>query len=214
MGAQNRTRRSRGDIVLLASVVLAVMAVTLFPPAARAQSSLELEPSCTDATGQPFLPWLDPARYALVPDGSLERGGRQWTVANGAAIVAGNEPFHVNSAADRHSLSLPDGASATTGRICLAVDRPTLRFFAVNSGSPLSALSVEAIFVGPLGELATVDVGLLFASEAWAPTPHIAIPASAAAPAGADAVRFRFTPVGGGGQWRIDDVYVDPFVSR
>lgn len=65
---------------------------------------------------RPFKRFGDPARYVLVPDGGFERRARGWSLAGGARVVAGNEPYHVGSRRDRRSLRLPAGASATSPR--------------------------------------------------------------------------------------------------
>lgn len=54
---------------------------------------------------QPFAQWTDTADYVLVPDGGLEAGGAEWTLARGAAVVEGNEPFQVGGASDHLALA-------------------------------------------------------------------------------------------------------------
>jgi hypothetical protein len=168
--------------------------------------------SCPDqATVRPFLPWLDPGNYVPLGNGSLESTSG-WTLTGGATLVSGNEPWKVNRATDTRSLSLPSGSSATSPPLCVTLLYPTLRFFASNSGSPLSTLKVEAIT--DLGGLKlTLPVGLLVAGS-WQPTLPLLFLANVTSPV-AGTVQFRFTPVGlGTSGWRIDDVYVDPFKGR
>jgi hypothetical protein len=38
--------------------------------------------------------------------------------------------------------------------------------------------------------------------------------ATLSAPLGSNSVQFTFSPTDGTGAWRIDDVYVDPWVDR
>src|SRR4051812_43131014 len=68
---------------------------------------------------QPFLRWGDPAYYVLAPGGAMEPGSNSWLLAGGAAIVPGNEPYHVHSKTDSHSLSLPSGSSVGTKMVCI-----------------------------------------------------------------------------------------------
>lgn len=68
----------------------------------------------TYSTVQPFLPWTDSGYYFLAPGGSFENSLTGWTAKSGAKIVSGNESYYVNSHADSHSLSLPNGSSATS----------------------------------------------------------------------------------------------------
>jgi hypothetical protein len=120
-----------------------------------------------------------------------------WTLAGGAAVVEGNQPFLPGDS----SLSLPAGASATTAPICIGLEHPTVRFFARNTGSALSLLRVSAV----VGE-SEVPLGLVPAGREWAPSPALLLGVNLL---GADSVAFRFAA--DGGQWSVDDVYVDPY---
>jgi hypothetical protein len=168
------------------------------------------------AFSQPFLPWLDPASYTLAPSGALESTSG-WTLSGGAKLVSGNESFRVHSSTDSHSLSLPSGSSATTKAMCVGTLYPTLRLFTVNSGSLLSTLKVEAIFPTALGKV-TVPLGVLPGLSKWQPTLPLAYLANfTTLPVmtnGTTTVQFRFTPLGSGSGFRIDDVYVDPYKGR
>ena len=161
---------------------------------------------------RPFLPWLDPARYVLVPDGGVERGAEGWTLSGGAAVQDGNERYRVGGADDARSLALPPGAVATTPPLCIGVAHPTVRFFARNTGSLLSTLAVAVVFEGLDGRPQSLPLGLVAAGPGWQPTLPLLLLTNllAVLPAGQRAA-FRFTPVGGAGSWSIDDVYVDPY---
>jgi hypothetical protein len=153
-----------------------------------------------DCPAQPldrtFLPWLDAAFYEAAPDGGVEAGGQGWTLAGGAAVVDGNEPYLDGARA----LSLPSGASATTAPMCVDLAHPTVRFFA--RGGTL--LTVTALFTDALGGSHELPVGAVAASPAWAPS----LPMPVVANVLAREVRFRFTALGG---WLVDDVFVDPY---
>jgi hypothetical protein len=178
--------------------------------------------SATPCTGQtltrPFLPWLDLAKYMYAPNGGFEQSASTWKLAGGARVVKGNETFAVHAKTDAFSLSLPAGSSAVTQPICVGLGDPTLRFFARNSGSLLSVLRVDVLFESPLGGVASLPVGLVVGGSRWQPTLPIAflanITGSVLSRDGTTAVAFRFTPMGIGGSWQIDDVYVDPFKAR
>jgi hypothetical protein len=164
---------------------------------------------------QPFLPWLDPANYVIAPDGAVEGVASGWKLAGGAKAAHGNESFYVRSAKDARSLSLPPGSSATTPAICVGVDSPTIRFFALNSGSLLSTLNVEVIYRNVLGLTVTAPVATLTGTSAWQPTLPLLFLANVTslnvALNNTTTVWFRFTPQGSSSGWRIDDLYVDPF---
>ena len=157
---------------------------------------------------QPFLPWLDPANYVQLSGGALETADG-WSLSGGSQLVSGNESFHVNGAGDGNSLLLPSGSSATSPALCITLLHPTLRFFALNSGSPTSTLEVEAL-TDVLGTTVSTPIGRLLADGSWRPTVPLAFFDNLISPL-TGSVAFRFTPVGPGSGWQIDDIYVDPY---
>jgi hypothetical protein len=128
-----------------------------------------------------------------------------------AAVRSGNESFHVAGADDANALRLPDGSSATTPPLCVGVEHPTVRFFARNTGSPLSLLAVSVRFRGIDGLLDSLPIGTVVAGRDWQPTLPMPVVANLLALTSGQEVSFRFTPVGLFGGWSIDDVYVDPY---
>jgi hypothetical protein len=147
-----------------------------------------------------FQPWLDLAWYQAAPDGGFESGG-SWALSGGAAVVDGNQPF----LAGERSLDLPAGADALTAPICVTVAHPTLRFFARNTGASLSTLNVSVVFRTLLGLQVELPVGVVLAGQQWAPSPILPVLANLLS----SEVRFRFRAAGG--EWQIDDLYVDPY---
>lgn len=205
--------RLRTGLALVASTIgLSALAA----PVAEA-SLLNLDPaSCgTQATSHPFARWLDTASYTLVPGGNFEAGATPWTLSGAAAVKAGNESFNVGGAGDARSLALPAGSSATSPALCTSIYHPTLRFFARNTGSPLSSLKVEVLYPGLLGNIGVLQLGVLSGSS-WSPSLPMPILASLVStlPGSSTSLAFRFSPVGSGGNWSIDDVYVDPYARR
>jgi hypothetical protein len=168
--------------------------------------------------GRPFLPWLDPMYYALAPNGGLESGTDEWTLSGGAAVVSGNETYQVGGPSDGHSLLLPASSSATTTPMCVTMLDPTLRLFVVNTGSQRSNLKVEVLYVDAFGKARSDTVALLNGSRAWRATAPLPFRAQLTHPPlltdGTTSVAFRFTPLGTNGDWKIDDVFVDPFKGR
>jgi hypothetical protein len=165
---------------------------------------------------RPFLPWLDVAYYTLAPNGGLEAGSTAWSLRGGATVVRGNETFSVRAPGDEFSLFLPSGSSATTGTTCVQLLDPTLRLFAMNSGSLLSLLQVEVLYADASGAPRALPIALLSGGARWRPTLPMPFLANLLHPPlvtdGNVDVAFRFTPVGlGKSGWKIDDVYVDPF---
>ncbi len=199
--------RSVGRAVLVA----AVAALFVAPPA-QAGPLVAAAPDCDSRILEtPFVPWADVANYVLVPNGILE-SGRNWTLTGGAAIVRGNETYYVHGLDETRSLALPRGSSATTAPVCVGLEYPTLRFFARNDGSALSTLDVEVRFEDAAGKVRSLLIATLLGRPGWQPTPPLPVVANLLPllPGERTAVEFRFRP-SGQGDWRIDDVYVDPW---
>jgi hypothetical protein len=198
----------------LVTALVAISVLAAGDAAAAAPLDRGLAPCAQDLT-QPFLPWLDPLSYAFAPNGGLENGLAGWSSSGGARVVSDNESYAVHGAGDAYSLSLPSGASATTPPICIGTLTPTTRFFVRNTGAPLSTLRVDVLFTTVLGIRTSVLVGLLVGSPSWQPTLPLPLFANVIGlpllTGGSTQVALRFTPLGSGGSWQLDDVYVDPY---
>ena len=121
------------------------------------------------------MPWLDPANYVPAPGGDSETAGA-WDLRDGAAVVAGNEPFQVGASDDRASLRLPSGSSAATAPMCIGVEHPTVRFFAKReTGSLLDTLRVDALFTDAAGHDHVLPLGVVLGFGNWAPTTPLVI---------------------------------------
>jgi hypothetical protein len=168
------------------------------------------------ATSRVFLPWLDPLNYTLVSGGTFEGATAGWTGTGAAQVVAGSETYYVAGANHVRSLSLPPGSSATTPSTCVGLDRPVLRLFARNTGSALSTLRVDVLFEDASGTVRSLPAGVLVAGRNWNATLPVPVVVNLLPllPGQGTPVAFRFTPLGVGGGWAIDDVYVDPRRSR
>jgi hypothetical protein len=205
----------RPFLARLSVTVTAVIAALAFGAPAASASVLD---GCPDAdASQPFLPWGDQSMYVLAPDGGFEHGGGAWDLQDGATVVSGNESFQVGGAGDSHALALPDGSEATTASTCIGLDSPTLRFFIRNDGDPDAGLRVSVIIHTLLGPL-SVPIGTVDGTDSWHPTAPLLLLANLTALPivndGTAQVELRFRAVGSGGDWRIDDVYVDPWKGR
>ena len=156
--------------VLATSVAAAVLA-----PTASAGILTASATGCRDyPLSQPFERWNDLANYRHVPGGAFEQGAAGWQLSGGARVVAGNESFKVRSAADKMSLLLPAGSTATTPTVCVGLAEPTMRFFARRASGLLTTLSVEVQVETSLGVVLTLPVlpGDL-GGGSWHPTlPH------------------------------------------
>jgi hypothetical protein len=165
---------------------------------------------------QVFKPWGDSNSYVLAPNGGFEAGGTGWTLSGGAKTVEGNESFYLNDASDSHSLTLPAGSSAVSSPICMALDTPIFRLLARNTGSTSSGLRVEAIYP-LLGLIRTKTISTVYAGPNWAPSQQMSTVLTLSTIVGTlipSAVQIRIAPVGSGGNWQVDDLYVDPFARH
>ena len=201
--------RTRG--LLTAALALTCLAL----PAAPAGADLIETGACDDAAlSQPFAPWNDDRHYKLAPGGDIEGSLDGWTLAKGAKVVAGSEPFAATGRQGSRSLSIPAGGSVTTDATCVNFDYPSFRFFAKSSGGLLGllpALKVDLVYRdGALG-LVAVPIGTVLPSSGWKPSASMySLAAVGALAAGGEAqMAIRFTSVAG--TWNVDDVFVDPF---
>jgi hypothetical protein len=165
---------------------------------------------------QVFAPWGDQHSYVLAPDGGFEAGSQGWLLGGGAKTVAGNEAFYLNDASDSRSLSLPAGSATVSPPICMSIDTPIIRLFARNTGDPSSGLRVEASYT-LLGLLHTKAISTVYTGSAWAPSQQLSTVLSLSTVVGTlipSSIQIHITPVGSGGQWQVDDLYVDPFARH
>jgi hypothetical protein len=195
---------------LLTAMVVALVAMAFSAAAAQAVTCPYY------GAEQVFQPWGDARNYVLAPDGGFEAGGAGWSLSGGATVVAGNESFYLNDAADRRSLSLPNGSSAVSPPICMSIDTPIFRLLARNTGDQTAGLRVEATYP-LLGLIRTKTVSTVKAGTSWAPSQQMSTVLSLSTVVGTvipSAIQIRVTPVGSGGAWQIDDLYIDPFARR
>jgi hypothetical protein len=162
---------------------------------------------CDPSASQPFARWGDYNSYVLVPGGSFESGTAGWKLNGGAKVVRGNEPFYVNSGADRYSLYLPAGSTVTTPPMCFAPGDWHVRFFSAGSGSVRVKIVVKSL----LGVLSVLDGGSVSSGSTWKPSSEVRLLlTNVCGILATDSISLRITPANTTGL-RIDDVYLDPW---
>jgi hypothetical protein len=167
---------------------------------------------CETEASQPFRPWSDRANYVLLPGGSFEDGAPGWSLKGGAGIGPGNESFYVRAATDRRSLYLPEGAVVTTPTMCFDLGDWHLRFFVRKAEAGSGSVRVTVVVKTLLGVLTILDGGSVGANGYWSPSPRVGLLLSnVTSLVGTRAVAFRFRATGT--DFRIDDVYLDPWKS-
>jgi len=165
-------------------------------------------------TGLPvFSPWGDLHPYYAVPNGGLESGSTGWSL-HGASVVYGNEPFYPSGS---HSLALPSGSTATSPVVCIGPDDLAIRMFVSDAGGSDSGLHVRVLWYGLLNTLlGSSDYGTFEPGSGWAPSSpvdsrggfNLLLPL-----VGSTSARIQLTPIGSGSNWRVDDLYVDPWIN-
>lgn len=210
----HRLCRRAGATLLAAVAVFAVGAST-----ASAGVLVASAPSCDDQPlSKPFTPWLDYADYTPLPGGSFEGDMSGWSFSGGAGVAGGNAAQHVGGAGDASSLAIPSGGSATSATICVGLTHPTVRFFAKRRSTgllaSLSTLRVEVLFELSDGTVATVPIGTVANGASWQPTQPMLAVANLLPllPGEHTPIALRFTAWGG--NWSVDDVYVDPYYRK
>ena len=210
------SRRLKLRIGSTAAIALAALSASAV--SANAGVLVSSAPSCADQKlSKPFTPWLDFANYTPLLGGSFEGLTRGWSLG-GARVVAGNETFKVGGPRHAKSLRIPAGKAVTSPAICVGLAHPTIRFFAkrhTGGSANLSTMRVDVLFENNLGILNTLPIGDVTASANWQPTLPMTVVANLLAllPGERTPIAFRFTPMLGG-EWSIDDVYVDPYARR
>jgi len=218
-----RSRRvTRTVAVALCASALGAGSVGLIasPASAGVLSTVTgLLPSCAARpTSTPFASWGDKRAYFAMPGGGFETAAAGWTLAGGAKVGGGNEPWFANgSTSDTHSLVIPSYAQATSPTVCVSMGDNTIRFFVKNPGVASSVLHVAAYVQNPLTGLVLstgFDVKGNAAAAGWSPSPAMLIPNLLGGVLGTQNLRLVFTTSGAPATWNIDDVFVDPFKSR
>jgi hypothetical protein len=158
-----------------------------------------------------FLPWGDFSTYYYASNGGFESGAAGWSLSGGASVeTQANEPWYL-AGFGSHALSIPAGGSASIST-CYGLTYPAVRFFASGQGGP-ATIHVRVVSRSLLGVLSILDGGTFPAGDTWAPSPKTSTLFSAlAAPLGAKSMTLQFTVEKGTAQ--IDDLFVDPFLSR
>jgi hypothetical protein len=163
-----------------------------------------------------FSQWGDHRSYVLAPDGGLEAGGDGWSLAGGAAVTDENESFFLGGPADGHSLAVPSGGVAVTPPICMNLSTPVFRLMARNTGDPEARLRVESTYL-LLGLVRTKVVSSFTAGDEWAPSPAMSPVLGLSTIFGTlipSSIDIRITSPDQGGEWQVDDLYVDPFARH
>jgi hypothetical protein len=168
----------------------------------------------------PFAPWGDDGQYFLMSGGDFEGDMSDWTLENGAGLVAGNESYQIGSPSDSQSLLLPSGSSVTTPTVCVTAQSPDLRLAVLKSGVRDAKLRVYLNFTDDKGNPRTQKLKDLAGSDSWTltdPLKFLGPVNNILKRNGQTTVSFTFAVEAKNDSqdaaWQIDDLYVDPYKS-
>ena len=161
-----------------------------------------------------FAGFGDMRDYVLAPGGSFESKDLDGWQVSKAKTAGGGSPLVVQEADDnKRSLRIPAGGSATSPAMCVDLHYPTFRLMTKAHRSK-GQLRVELVYPDsdnpvfqPVGSLAADG-------KEWRASADMPVfPERGGAAPGMRRVALRFTSVAGdgdAGEWRLDDLYVDP----
>jgi hypothetical protein len=190
------------------AAIFAGVALLLFGIPAAAHAS-----SCTAApTTKAFAAFGDNADYSLAPNGSFEAGSGGWSLT-GSWLQSGNESFKVGGSAHSKSLAVNATGKAVSPAFCVGMEHPTFRFFARRTSGSWGVLNVKVRWKQD-GVTNETVVGSVSGNDmSWHPTQAFSL-AQVLGIWNVDQsyqVQLVFDPEDYGGNWAIDDVYVDPY---
>jgi len=185
-------------VVLVAAVAAAIVAAPAGHAALACNGSL-----------QPFAQFGDDNHYFAFANNGFENGASGWKLAN-AMVDSGNEPWFVNGAGSS-SLSVGAGGSASSPKVCTALNAPGWRMFAHSDGAN-GPLTAQIVFYGLLGNITGIlNVATFQPSDYGSWQPSVDVPSILSLPLLTYAAQLRLTSTATSGAWQVDDVFVDPF---
>lgn len=194
---------------------LAVLLCTLTPLAVAGPASAATSTTgcASTATKQAFAKFGDTAAYSLLPGGSFEAGTSGWALG-GASVVAGNETAFIGAAKDAKSLAVPAKARVVSPVFCVGVEHPTFRLFAKKRSGTWQQLLIKLRWSEKNGAINETTVGSLSGGDyaTWKPTPTFKLAQTLPLWASGQSLKVQIVldPEDAGGDWQVDDLYIDP----
>jgi hypothetical protein len=199
-------RLGRSTLLSLAAL-FAILAGGVLPAVAAADCA-------STSVSKPFSRFGDYADYSLVDSGAFESGTTGWSLSN-SWVVSGNESYKVHGSYDSHSLFLKAGTGvATTPWFCASEAHPTFRFFGRRTNNSWGVLYADVRWKDAAGNIETLNAGALYGDTytSWQPSRAMALAIMLPlGPSETVPVQLVFRTEPEGGDWTIDDVYIDPY---
>jgi hypothetical protein len=203
------------------SLVTSLVALAAFASTSPAMADEEIVASTTAASqlecqdpvfSQPFSDLKDDRDYVLAPGGDFsDPSGGGWQFSGGARIADDTRPDGTTGG----SLYMRSGSTAVSPVMCVDITYPTARLWAQKLGGD-GDVRVSVSYAGTATEHKPKEVGHVHGDDRrWKLSGDIHIkPELAGNEHGWRRVAFVFVAGGNNGQFEIDDLYVDPRMSR
>lgn len=195
---------------LLAGAVIAGTSVAAVAVADGVASAAPLPCSVRSVT-KAFAAWGDTSDYFLLSGGTFEEATSTWKFGRAAATVADQEPWNVAGTGHSRALKIKAGSTAAGPASCVGLGEDAVRFFYRSPGDVTSSLYVKITISSALGGYQTTR-WINGGATGWQVSPKIDLPLLTSLGVH-QWITVEFTPVGFA-DWVVDDVMVDPFVSR
>jgi hypothetical protein len=194
--------------VVGAIAVAASAAVAAITPVSSVGAS---NPCALRTMSRAFAAWGDNNAYFVAPGGTFESANHGWT-GRSTLRTPGNETWRVNGAGHSWSMQIGLGGQIVSPQFCVASAEDSIRFF-VRRPFVLGARLKVHIDVRSGVNVATNDYEVDGFGLGWTVSNRIMLPDIRDA-SGRQDVTLSFTPIGLPAIWAVDDVMVDPWVSR
>jgi hypothetical protein len=205
----------RGGLVtsLALGAALASTTPAMADEGLAANTTAQTQQECqAPALSQPFSDLKDNRDYVLAPGGDFsDPSGAGWQFFGGARIDDVAKPDGSTGGA----LYMPSGSMAVSPVMCVDMTYPTARLWAQTLGGD-GNVSFSVSYAGTKSELKPQDVGHVQGGRGrWSLSGDVHIKPELAGKAfGWRRVAFVLTAGGKSGEFEIDDIYVDPRMSR
>jgi hypothetical protein len=188
----------------LATLVLAAPAAAADEDEVVVEQTAATTATCQDPVlVNPFADLGDYRDYVLAPSGDFENAALEGWQLEGGAVTTIDEDGD-------GALSLPAGSIATSPAMCIDLNYPTARFHVRNEAED-GDFEVQVMYVDHKKAYKPHKVKKLKGRRGWAATEDIKIdPERGGKEAGWRRVAFRFVADEHKGDFRIDNLYVDP----
>jgi hypothetical protein len=203
------------------SLVTSLTVVAAFASTSPAMADEEVTAVTTAASqlecqapvfSQPFSDLKDNRDYVLAPGGDFsDPSGAGWQFSGGARLVDDARPDDTTGG----SLYMPSGSMAVSPVMCVDTTYPSARLWAQKLGGD-GDVSFSVSYAGTKTELKPKEVGHVHGdNRRWKLSGDIHIKPELAGKAnGWRRVAFVLVAGGNDGEFQIDDLYVDPRMSR